>query len=128
MKKLFTHKTLLLIGFSAFCAFGTAQKGLERVIVEKYYVSNADDSIASAGILPVGSVTYRVYFDMLPGYAFTAAYGNAPHPLIIKTSTKFFNNEDRGSTNPIYTKLQAKNVDGATGHPRFCFRKCYNFY
>ena len=45
-----------------------AQNGLENITVEKYYVSNAADAAGSVGVLPTGSVTYRVYADMLPGY------------------------------------------------------------
>jgi hypothetical protein len=86
-----------------------AQNGLEQVIVEKYYVSNSADATTSIGVLPVGSVTYRIYADLLPGYTFQAAYGNATHTLFINSTTSFFNNEDRGNTTPTYTKTQAKN-------------------
>ena len=88
-----------------------SQNGLENVIVEKYYVSDLNDASANStgGILPVGSVTYRIYVDMLPGYKFQAGYGVSGHELRIETSTLFFNNEDRGSINPTYTKTQAKN-------------------
>ena len=109
MKTNFTKKILFGFGLIFISAFSKAQNGLEKIIVEKYYVSNAADSIGSIGVLPVGSVTYRVFVDMLPGYNFQMAYGNANHPLMIKTTTSFFNNEDRGSTNPTYTKSQAKN-------------------
>ncbi len=91
-----------------------AQNGLENIIVEKYYVSDAADSIgndaisASPGGLPAGSVTYRIYVDMLPGYKFQMAFGEADNPLTISTTTTFFNNEDRGSTTPSYSKNSAK--------------------
>ena len=87
--------------------FAQAQNGLEGVVVERYYVANAADAAASSGALPVGSVTYRVYADMLPGYKFQAAYALPSHHLFIKTSTKFYNNENRGATTPTYTKAQA---------------------
>lgn len=98
-----------------------AQNGLECIVVEKYYVSNANDTTVNdvGGVLPVGSVTYRLYADMLPGYTFQAAYGvdaaptGAPgtissgdHELRIQTSTLFFNNQDRGATSPVFTKLR----------------------
>ena len=83
-------------------------KGLEKVIVEKYYVSNQDDADASEGKLPVGSVTWRIYLDMLPGYYFKGVYGNETHPMEISTKTSFFNNEDRGSTTPGFSKTNAK--------------------
>jgi len=109
MKTNITKKILFGLGLIFISAFSKAQNGLEKIIVEKYYISNAADSVGSVGVLPVGSVTYRVFVDMLPGYNFQMAYGNANHPLMIKTNTSFFNNEDRGSTNPTYTKSQAKN-------------------
>jgi chitodextrinase len=92
------NKLVVALGFVSLQFFGFSQNGLEKIIVEKYYVSTAADSIGSVGTLPVGSVTYRVYADMLPGYRFQALYGNADHTLKINSSTPFFNNEDRGAT------------------------------
>ncbi|NVO20399.1 MAG: T9SS type A sorting domain-containing protein [Bacteroidetes bacterium] len=102
---------IILIGVALSLNGGTgfAQTGLEKVIVEKYYVSNAADSITSIGILPVGSVTYRVFLDMKPGYKFQTAFGSPTHTLFIKTTTSFFNNEDRGAVIPSYSKTQARN-------------------
>ena len=98
MKKI---KNLLVAGMLVL-AYGTtkAQSGLEGVIVEKYYVSNAADAAGSIGTLPVGSITYRVYADLLPGYKFQAMYGVSTHALTLNTTTSFFNNEDRGNTTP----------------------------
>jgi len=90
-------KITLIIGLVAFTSFAHSQNGLEQIIVEKYYVSNAADAAGSTGTLPVGSVTYRIYADMLPGYSFKALYGDANHALKINTTTTFFNNEDRGA-------------------------------
>jgi len=95
MKKIFLGLALCILG-----VFSQAQNGLEKIIVEKYYVSNAADATASDGVLPVGSYTYRFYVDMKPGYSFQMAYGNANHNLIFHTSTGFFNNEDYGATTP----------------------------
>jgi hypothetical protein len=92
-KKILMSLSLALLG----SGFAQAQNGLEGIIVEKYYIADAADAAASVGTLPVGSVTYRVYADMLPGYKFQALYGNADHALKISTSTSFFNNEDRGA-------------------------------
>ena len=97
MKKT-TKKIFLGLGLSFLGTFATAQDGLEKIIVEKYYISTAADTVGSAGKLPIGSVTYRVYADMLPGYRFQTLYGNSDHPLKISTTTSFFNNEDRGAT------------------------------
>lgn len=84
--------------FILFTTIAFAQNGLENIIVEKYYVSNAKDTLANkfGGKLPVGSVTYRIYVDMLPGYRFQAVYGIPGHELKLATSTLFFNNEDKG--------------------------------
>lgn len=92
-------KSGLVLVFILFSAFAFAQKGLEKIIVEKYYISNAKDTLANkfGGMLPVGSVTYRIYVDMLPGYRFQAVYGIPGHELRLATSTLFFNNEDKGS-------------------------------
>ena len=92
------NKLVLALGFVTMSFLGYSQNGLEKIIVEKYYVSTAADSIGSKGILPVGSTTYRVYADMLPGYRFQTMYGNSDHPLKIATTTSFFNNEDFGAT------------------------------
>lgn len=93
MKKIVLGAALLLTGL-----FAKAQNGLENIIVEKYYVSNAADAAGSVGTLPVGSVTYRIFADMLPGYNFQATYGVTGHTLTVQTTTSFFNNEDYGGT------------------------------
>jgi hypothetical protein len=94
-KKILMSLSLALLGGG----FAQAQNGLEGIVVEKYYIANAADAAASVGTLPVGSVTYRVYADMLPGYKFQALFGDNANgqPLKISTSTSFFNNEDRGA-------------------------------
>lgn len=101
---------MLGLGLLLSAGMVNAQNGLESIIVEKYYVSNAVDANGSVGTLPTGSVTYRFFVDMLPGYRFQAAYG-APltnNVLTFSTTTSFFNNEDRGATSPTWTKTQAR--------------------
>jgi len=93
MKKfIFTFYILLSVLFTR------AQNGLENIIVEKYYISNANDTANSiiGGTLPIGSITYRIYANMLPGYKFQAAFGIPDHMLKIATTTTFFNNEYKG--------------------------------
>ncbi len=104
MKKIIPAFFFLLSAYSAH-----SQNGLENVIVEKYYVSDANDATQNltGGVLPIGSVTYRIYADLLQGYKFQAAYGVPDHELRIATTTLFFNNEDRGATSPTYNKNQA---------------------
>lgn len=92
---------IIFIGNSSFCLLSGYSKltkeggsGLEGIIVEKYYTSKAKDSAdTSGGLLPKGSVTYRIYVDMEPGYTLQAVYGVPKHELIIKTTTSFFNNK-----------------------------------
>ena len=115
MKKIILSLSLGFLG-----TFTYAQ-GLDSIIVEKYYVANAADAAGSVGTLPVGSVTYRVFADLKPGYLFQALFGTANtvvsppvpiHTLLINTSTTFFNNEDRGKTSPegIDTKYLKTNT------------------
>jgi hypothetical protein len=97
MGKIHNLKFFLL----SFCCLVFSQvvtaQGLEDIIVETYYVSDANDATdADGGSLPVGSTTYRIYVDMAPGYELQAVYGNSDHTLRIETTTLFFNNEDRG--------------------------------
>jgi hypothetical protein len=94
--KINIKKILLCFSFVLLCTFVKSQ-GLENIVVEKYYVANAADAAGSVGTLPVGSVTYRIYVDMLPGYKLQNVYGTATHPLKLTTTTTFFNNEDYGS-------------------------------
>jgi hypothetical protein len=108
-------KKLLILPLLMSCFIADAQNGLEDIIVEKYYISEANDTNANSvgGVLPVGSTTYRVYVDMAPGYTFQAAYGlQTPyHELRIETTTQFFNNTDYGSTSPTFSKSNsAKNT------------------
>lgn len=108
MNKFFTKILLISLGIILIGFSSKAQTGLDTVIVEKYYISNAADSIASVGTLPVHSVTYRIYIGMKQGYKFQMAYGDAVHPLYINTTTSFFNNEDYGSTTPAFSFNNAK--------------------
>lgn len=92
-------KRITLLFAALFCTLiSLAQgQGLEGVIVETYYISDANDATdTDGGSLPEGSVTYRVFMDLAEGYELQAVFGNEAHTLNIGTSTTFFNNEDRG--------------------------------
>jgi hypothetical protein len=85
------------------CTYSTGggcnpEMGLEDVLVEVYYVSDTNDSNDEDGgsELAQGSVTYRIYADLAPGYEVQAVFGNADHELRIETTTYFYNNADRG--------------------------------
>ncbi len=99
MKKI-TLKNCIAGTLFSMLGVGMYAQGLECVTVEKYYISNAADASGSVGTLPAGSVTYRVWADMLPGYKFQALYGVAGHAMNINSTTSFFNNEDRGAITP----------------------------
>ncbi len=102
-------KSLFLgLGLSLLGLFVQAQNGLENVIVERYYVSDAADAAGSVGLLPVGSVTYRIYADLLPGYKVQTIFGIPTHPLLMSTTTSFFNNEDYGNTIPTFSATNAR--------------------
>jgi len=100
----------ILLGLCLFFLLtsGHAQNGLEKIIVEKYYVSDATDAANSAATLPAGSVTWRIYVDMLPGYKFQVAYGSPTHTLLMTTTTSFFNHPDYGSFSPSFSATNAK--------------------
>lgn len=101
-------KILLGLGLLTFTSMLYSQNGLENIIVEKYYISSAADNIGDYP-LAEGSTTYRIYVDLLENYNFQAVYGDPNHKLELKTTTYFFNNEDRGNSSPTYTKSQAAN-------------------
>ncbi len=75
------------------------KSALEGIIVEKYYIADSKDSKnKEGGSLPKGSVTYRIYVDLKPGYNMQAVYGGRIHDLRIETTTEFFNNTYSGET------------------------------
>lgn len=99
MKKIVLSISFLMI--TGFFSKATAQVGLEGIVVEKFYISNAADSIDAVNngaVYPlyVGSTTYRVYANLLPGYKLVNLFGNVQHPLNIETSTAFYNDPNFG--------------------------------
>lgn len=102
-----------LIGFCLiFLALaGKAQEGMEKIIVEKYYVSDANDAANAAlvgGTLPVGSVTWRLYVDMAPDWFLVNVYGIPAHTLTMSTTTSFYNDLTNGADNPAFNSTKAK--------------------
>jgi Bacterial Ig domain/Secretion system C-terminal sorting domain len=95
-----TKNLILGLGIALLGNVAAHAQGLEGIIVEKYYKTNAADAAGSVGVLPAGSTTYRIYVDMAAGYKLQAVYGDAVHNLKINTTTHFFNSEDRGATTP----------------------------
>jgi hypothetical protein len=107
-------KSIFLILFLVCLLNLKSQNGLENIIVEKYYVSSANDTADRriSGFLPIGSTTYRIFLDMMPGYRFYSAYGKKGHELRIQTTTLFFNNEDLG--NSIANVIPRRNLKEGT--------------
>lgn len=72
--------------------------GLQGIIIEPYYVADANDAADQDGgsVLIEGSVTYRMFVDLKPGYKLLTVGGFPGHPFTISSSTFFFNNDDRG--------------------------------
>lgn len=72
--------------------------GLDGIIVETYYVADANDAADQDGGpgLTAGAKTYRVFVDMRPGYKLVSVGGFTNHPFTFATTTSFFNNDDRG--------------------------------
>jgi hypothetical protein len=92
-------KTLLTTLFLSLFAGYYASAQLEKVIIEKYYVSDANDATdVDGGGVPVGSTTYRIYVDLKPGTILKRIYGDANHPFSISSSEVFFNNVLDGQT------------------------------
>ena len=87
--------------------------GVLGVQVERYYIMNAADSIwaatsassnvTNAPVAPrVGTTTYRIYVKLAPGYSLLNVFGEVGNPLVLGTSTHFFNTDD-GNYNPNYS-------------------------
>ena len=75
-------------------------QGLDSVVVEKYYISDNADMSAAGNILPVGSITYRIFVFMKPGYKLQAVFGSEQHPLIISTDRQIYNHPNYGNYIP----------------------------
>ena len=101
-------KSTLFGFFLIFCLFNSSNKfvysqdGLEGIILEKFYISTKDDNSKPelSGHLAPGSVTYRIYVDLKPGYTFQAAYGTPNHELYIKSTNLFYNHVEYGAEYP----------------------------
>ncbi len=65
---------------------------LEKVIVEKYYVSDNQDSTDTfGGVVKSGSTTYRIYVDLMPGSKLMKMYADANHKVEFASTEVFFN-------------------------------------
>lgn len=90
------------LGLSLLMNTTFAQGGLEGIVVERYYQTNAADGANAStngaiNSLATGSVVYRVYVDMAAGYKFSQLYGAANHDLKLNTTTNFYNDPNNGT-------------------------------
>lgn len=70
---------------------------LEKIIVEKYYISDANDATDFfGGGLEENSTTYRIYVDLVENSKLLRLIGTTGKPFIISSTEPFFNNTDRG--------------------------------
>lgn len=87
--------------FALFFIFITVKvhSQVEGLIIEKYYLSDENDETDTiGGKLPAGSITYRVFIDLKPGSKLKRIFGDAKHPLIIKSNNTFWNNAAESET------------------------------
>ncbi len=92
-------KILLFFSFIGSLSAVSLHAQVENVIVEKYYISDTTDAKDTVGgHLPSGSITYRVYIDLVKGSKLKKIYGDANHVLKIVSDSVFFNNMTDGQT------------------------------
>lgn len=108
MKFIFNTLFLLTLNFTF------SQEGLEGIIVEQYYISTKEDNKTPelSGEIEEGSITYRIYVDLKPGYTFQMAYGSPNHELFFKSENLFYNHVEHGSNYPnrIPLRTYIKNI------------------
>ncbi|MFM7016094.1 MAG: T9SS type A sorting domain-containing protein [Bacteroidota bacterium] len=76
------------------------QAQIQNVIVEKYYLPDANDlSNTDGGQLQQGAVTYRVFIDLTGGSKVTRIFADSLHLLKVKSTQPFFNNDTLNSSN-----------------------------
>jgi PKD repeat protein len=98
MKFLYLFCTLFL-----FAQLSVQAQGLEGIIVERFYETDAADETnaldnGSIVPLPAGSVVYRVFVDMADGYKFSQIFGTTDHPLTVNATADFYNDPSYGVT------------------------------
>jgi hypothetical protein len=87
---------LVLLGLIA--AYDASSQ-LERLIVEKYYITDTNDATDTfGGGVQEGLVTYRIYADLVPGTRIISLYGEPLHPFIIASTDTFFNHLTDGQS------------------------------
>ncbi|MBL7913732.1 MAG: T9SS type A sorting domain-containing protein [Bacteroidia bacterium] len=92
---------LLVLVIMSFTLSQVTYGQIEDVIVEKYYISDANDATDTTEFrsVAVGSVTYRIYVDLKEGSRIRKIYGDTYHALKIESTQDFYNNIDRPNAN-----------------------------
>ncbi len=83
MKRMFMLIVLFILFHEGY------SQGLKGIIVETYYTADSLDEKISG--LPPNSVTYRVFAELEEGYTLQTIFGFPDNPLIIGSSTGFYN-------------------------------------
>ena len=93
MKKLI-FSLLFILGSLA--SYGQSQ-GLENILVEEITPTAA---AISAEPKLAGAKTYRIFVKLAPGWSAQTATGMMFNPLILNTTTNFYNNDANGAVRP----------------------------
>jgi hypothetical protein len=90
--------TLFVSAMMLIAEFGYSQSAIENLIVETYYISDTNDAAHDdeGTNLPEGSITYRVFLDLAPGYRVSELFGTDNNPWFIRSTELIWNNSDRG--------------------------------
>lgn len=97
----------LIFALFSLCGIVSVNAQLEKVIVEKYYITDATDATdTNGGPIQPGTVTYRIFIDLLPNTILKSIYGTNVHPVVIESTAPFYNHATDGQT---YAKEFLKN-------------------
>ena len=97
----------LIFTFIVICSVCSVEAQLEKVIVEKYYITDGNDATdTNGGNIQPGTTTYRIFIDMLPNTRLKSVYGATGHPLVFESTAPFYNHATDGQT---YAKEFLKN-------------------
>ncbi len=99
MQRTYSLNALLFVAGTAGAQYSPPDpSGFEGLIVETYYIADANDAadLDGGGGLVSGAKTYRVFVDLKPGYKLLTVGGYLNHPLTMSSTTGFWNNDDRG--------------------------------
>jgi hypothetical protein len=92
-------KKYLILLISCVLISSLSYSQLEKLIVEKYYVTDSDDvTDTTGGKIELGAVTYRIYVDMKKGSKLKGVYGDVNHKIRFSSTSNFFNYKLDGQT------------------------------